>query len=213
MLGIKADWEVWYLGQRPFDLHMRCQSIHWSGQSQLQAIPITSSLSHSISFPHSFSEAGHIHNGRAGKTRHDSKSHWLQTPLGCLCKGTINLKMKILSALTHPHVVSTLYYFLSSMENKRQCLMFEVPFSRDSFRLGMTWNVLRNNVIYLPLWLSSQLSLAVKFFKFKIIYIYHKNQRYSRGEDFQQLTNSICKQVNKISSIRYGLHIICHFLF
>lgn len=43
---------------------------------------ITSTLSHSISFPHSYSETGHIHNRRAGKTRHNSRSYWLQNPWG-----------------------------------------------------------------------------------------------------------------------------------
>lgn len=79
---------------------------------------IPSTLSHSISFPHSYSETGHMHNGRAGKTRHDSRSYWLQNPEGCLCKETIH--PTILSVLTHPHDVSSSYYFLSTI--KRQCL-------------------------------------------------------------------------------------------
>lgn len=75
LLGIKADWDVWYL-IRTHTANIFSSLGNLSCRHCLHSY-MTIALSHSISFPHSYSEAGHFHNGGAGKIRHDSRSYWL----------------------------------------------------------------------------------------------------------------------------------------
>lgn len=104
--------------------------------------------------------------------------------LGCLCKETIHLKILIRSTLTLMLFQPRITFFPPEFNVRGVLFLFFI-------RLILVWNVVHNNYV--------QVKLKSKF---------TNSERCSRGEDFQQLTNTCSIQVNKvwISSIKLGLH-------
>ncbi len=87
-------------------------------------------------------------------------------------KGLVHPKMKIMSLITHPHVVPNLWELCSSSEHNLRCFWWNRRAIRPSHRQQHNWNVLRSrNVVNTSVkqsmwhqWLNFSLAMLGEYF-------------------------------------------------